>query len=126
MPGNWDPTKCSLKIGAIEVSELDEFDAKPGDEPTQIESATDGVTGYQETWQKPTGSCKVKITSPALQALEEYRVNRTEVPIVFVAPQFSCTITGARLGPIDVGGALKDMWVATINFKGKTLIRRFG
>lgn len=126
MPGDWIPADCSLKVGAVEVPELDEFDAKPGDEPTQIESATDGVTGFQETWQKPTGSFKAKITSQALQTLEDYRVNKTEVPIVFVAPHFTCTITGARLGPIDTGGSLKDMWMVTVNFKGKTMRRRFG
>jgi len=122
--GNWNAKDCSLKIGGVEVSHLDEFEADPGDEITHIETAQ-GVCGYNEGYQKPTWSCKAKITNDALNTLEGYRTNKEEIAVVFVAPGFTCTVTGARIKGIKPAGGIKDAPDVTIEGLGLKVERRF-
>lgn len=124
---DWDPSQCYLKVGAIPVTELDEFDAKPGDELSPIESATDGVTGFNESHQKPTWNAKVKISSQYLQELDDYKNDKTEVSVTFVAPGYTCTLTGARISKVDPsGGDLKTGWTVSIEGFAKKLRRHYG
>jgi len=124
MVQNWNPEDCSLKILGVEVLELDEFEADPGDELTHIETSQ-GVTGYNEGYQKPKWSAKVKVTNVALGTLEGYRTEKTEGTVVFVAPGYTVTVTGARISSIKPGGGLKDTPQVTIDGLGLSVTRAF-
>lgn len=122
---DWKPEDCSLKILSEEVIALDEFEADPQDEITHIESSTSGVTGYNEGYQKPKWSAKVKLTNASLDALETARAEKTEGTVVFTAPNYTVTITGARISKITPAGNLKETPQVTIEGLGLKLERSF-
>ncbi len=124
MVQDWHSEDCSLKIIGVEVLALDEFEADPGDEITHIETSQ-GVTGYNEGYQKPKWSAKIKVTNVALGTLEDYRINKTEGAVVFVAPGYTVTVTGARISTIKPAGGLKDAPQVSIDGLGLSVSRAF-
>jgi hypothetical protein len=119
MPDDWDPAECSLKIGAVEALAMDEFDSDPQDPLTHIETSQ-GVTGYNESYQKPKWSVKLKVTNAALNTLEGYKANKERVVIVYDCPAFTVTITGARISVITAGGGVKEAPQVTVDGLGLT------
>jgi len=119
MPEDWAQEACSLKIGGVEALYLDEFESDPQDALTHIETSQ-GVAGYNENYQKPTWSAKMKVTNEALGQLEEYKANRERLVIVYDCPAFTVTITGARVSTITPGGGIKEAPQVTISGLGMT------
>ncbi len=117
MPNDWNQKDCSLKIGAVEVSELDEFDADPQDPLTHIETSQ-GVTGYNESYQKPKWSFKGKVTNAAMGKMEEYKASKERVVVVYDCPAFTVTITDARVSTVTAGGGIKEAPQATVEGLG--------
>lgn len=125
MAFDWDPSECSLKILSEEIVGIDDFEAPPGDELTQVESATGGVECYNEGHQKPTWKATVKLSNTSLDKLETARVNKTEGTVVFTAPGYTATVTGARIKEITPASGLKEMPTVTISGLGKKVERSF-
>lgn len=117
MPNDWNQEECSLKIGAVEVLEIDEFDSDPQDPLTHIETSQ-GVTGYNESYQKPKWGVKIKVTNAALNQLEQYKANKDRVVVVYDNPAFTVTITDARISTITPGGGVKEAPQVTVEGLG--------
>jgi len=122
MSGDWSGIDCSLKIGAVEALEMDEFDSDPQDPVTHIESSQ-GVTGYNESYQKPKWTLKCKVTNAGLNQLEEYKASKEQVVIVYDCPAFTVTITGARVSMVTPGGGIKEAPQVTVDGLGLTHTR---
>jgi|GEM_PF-2167590 hypothetical protein len=79
----WKAEEISVHVGGVEITEFLGFEADPGKEISHIE-AFDGVAGYNIKAEKPTWSLKCRITSDALNQLEE-TYNDEEIITVTVA-----------------------------------------
>jgi len=117
--GDWNSEDCSLKIGAVEVIDLNKFEADPQDKKTHIESSQ-GVTGVNRTFKKPIFSLEIIITNAALQTLYDYYANNEKVVITYTAPGYSCTITGAELDRPKPSGDIAKAPTVTITGLGMT------
>lgn len=122
MSDDWNPEDCSLKIGAVEAQGIDEFEADPQDPLTHIETSQ-GVTGYNESYQKPKWSTKLKVTNAGLNQIEGYKANKEQVVVVYDCPAFTVTITGARVSTITPGGGVKEAPQVTVDGLGLTYKR---
>lgn len=125
MATDWNPEDCSLKIGAVEASKINKFEVDKNNKKSHIETSQ-GVTGVNHTFQKPTGSVEMMVTNAALQTLNGYADSNEKVVIVYTAPGYSCTITGAELDTPKVSGDIKTAPTVTITFLGMTCEQTFG
>lgn len=119
MADDWNPAECSLKVGDIEVLMLDDFTSDPQDGISHIETGQ-GVTGYNESYQKPKFSLKGKVTNEAFATLEGYKENKDQIVIVYDCPAFTVTITGARISTITPDGTIKEAGSVTVEGLGLT------
>lgn len=125
MSGDWQPEECSLKIGAIEVYKINKYEVDTQDKKTHIETSQ-GIAGINRTFQKPTGSTEIVLNNDALPTLYSYYENNEKVVIVFTAPGYSCTVTGAELDRPKVSGDIKTAPTVAITFLGMTCDEVYG
>jgi hypothetical protein len=102
MGKDWDFSKVDLNVGGVIVDEPVSFAWNPGDELTHITSSN-GVSGYNESHQKPTATLVVKATSYALRRLTEIKNNRERVPVTFKAPGVLVQLYDVRIKSISYG-----------------------
>lgn len=102
MGKDWDFSKVDLNVGGVIVDEPVSFAWNPGDELTHITSSN-GVSGYNESHQKPTATLVVKATSYALKRLTKIKNNRERVPVTFKAPGVLVQLYDVRIKSISYG-----------------------
>ncbi|RLI77289.1 hypothetical protein DRP05_10560 [Archaeoglobales archaeon] len=88
MVNKWKASEISVSVGGVEVVDFLGFEADDGKEITHIE-AVDRIAGYNIKLQKPTWSLKCRVTSEALNKIEEMYTNEELISVTVKTPNLT-------------------------------------
>lgn len=124
----YDPSDISVRVGTVEITNLQELDFDPGITLSAVDSPS-GFCGHETKHSHATLKLKFKAQphSEMLASLGQYAQNLSEVAVTIVTPEFAASIIQARLSSHPKRSAsIESMAEYEVEITGKTEGLRYG